>query len=235
MSHLELAADAPFIAQAAAAAALVLHVGGGAVAIASGYVSIFAKKGGRLHRRAGQVFFAAMLAMAGVGAIVAPMLPDAPWTNTTAAVFTLYLTLTGWLTVRRRPGQAGRAEAALVAAPAGVVAVGLYWIVASGGSGAHGVIYAFAVVSLLAIACDAAVLRAGGVTGVARTARHLWRMSAALFVATGSFFFGQPAFQPDWLRASPLPAILGLGPLALLAFWMLRTRWPRRRARVAAA
>lgn len=235
MSNLVVAADAPWIAHAAAAAALGLHIGGGSLAIASGYVSIFAKKGQRLHRLSGNVFFASMLVMAGIGAVVAPMLDEAQWTNTTAAVFTLYLTLTAWLTAKRRPGEAGRAEAALVAVPVSIAAVALYWAVVSGGSDSYAVVYAFGAVGVLAAACDLRMLRAGGITGVGRTARHLWRMSLAMFVATGSFFFGQPAFQPDWLRATPLPMIVGLGPLALMAFWLVRVRFPRRRRTRAAA
>lgn len=235
MANLVVAADAPWIAHAVATAALGLHIGGGSLAIASGYVSIFAKKGGRLHRLSGTVFFASMLVMAGIGAVVAPMLNEAQWTNTTAAVFTLYLTLTAWLTAKRRPGEVGGAEAALVAVPVSIAALGLYWAVATGGSGAYSVVYAFGAIGALAAVCDVRMLRAGGIAGVARTARHLWRMSLAFFVATGSFFFGQPEFQPDWLRASPLPMIVGLGPLALMAFWLVRVRIPRRRRARAAA
>lgn len=235
MAALEIAPDAPWIAHAAAAAALVLHVGGGGVAIVSGYGAMVAKKGGRLHRLSGNVFFASMLTMAGVAAIVAPMLPDGPWVNTPAAIFTLYLTLTAWLTARRRPGETGRAEAALVAAPIGIAAVGLYLAVTSGGSGMYGPVYAFAVVGALAALRDVAMLRQGGISGVARTARHLWRMSAAFFVATGSFFFGQADVLPDAVRQSAIPMVLGLGPLVLMAFWLVRVRLPRRRARTAAA
>ena len=235
MANIEVAADAPFIVHAVAAAALATHIGGGSLAIASGYVAAVAKKGGRLHRRAGAVFFGAMLAMTIVAAITAPMLTEAQWVNTPAALFTLYLTLTAWLTVRRRPGEVGRAEAGLVAIPVGMAAVGLYLAVSSGGAGEFGPVYAFAVISALAALRDVAMLRAGGIAGVARTARHLWRMSLAFFVATGSYFFGQPNFQPDWLRGSALAMILGLAPLALMAFWLVWVRIPRRRARPAAA
>ena len=93
---LQLSADAPVILRAAAVAALVLHVSGGAMGIAAGWTAILAAKGQRLHRVAGTVFFVAMLMMTGVAAIVAPMLPQAQWTNTTAAIFTFYLVaLTG--------------------------------------------------------------------------------------------------------------------------------------------
>lgn len=233
MSHLEVAADAPFIAHAAAALALAAHIGGGSTAIVSGYVAMAAKKGGRAHRLAGNVFFGAMLSMTVAAAITAPML-EAAWVNTPAAVFALYLTLTGWLAARRR-GDVGRAEAALVAIPVGMTAVGLYLAASSGGAGAYGPVYAFAVIAALAAARDVAMLGAGGIAGVPRTARHIWRMSLAFFIATGSYFFGQPDFQPDWLRGSPVAMALGLGPLALMAFWLVRVRIPRRRRTQTAA
>lgn len=235
MSTLEIAADAPWIAHAAAAAALVLHIGGGSVAIVAGYGAMAAKKGGRLHRLSGNVFFGAMLTMAGVAAIVAPMLPTEQWVNTPAAVFALYLTLTAWLTARRRPGETGQVEAALVTLPLGVAAVGLYLAVSSGGSGEFGPVYAFSVIGVLAAARDVAMLRRGGIEGVARTARHIWRMSAAFFIATGSFFFGQADVLPDAVRQSAIPMVLGLAPLALMVFWLVRVRIPRRRARTVAA
>ena len=235
MAALEVAADAPWIAHAAAAAALAMHIGGGSVAILSGYGAMAAKKGGRLHRLSGNVFFGSMLVMAGTAAITAPMLPVEQWVNTPAAVFTLYLTLTAWLTAKRRPGEVGRAEAALMALPLAIAGVGLYLAVSSGGSGEFGPVYAFSAIGVLAALRDVAMLRAGGIAGVARTARHIWRMSAAFFVATGSFFFGQPNAQPEWLRESVLPIILGLGPLVLMAFWLVWVRIPRRRGRVVAA
>jgi len=235
MAALEIAADAPWIAHAAAAAALVLHIGGGSLAIVAGYGAMAAKKGGRLHRLSGAVFFGSMLVMTGVAAIVAPMLPTEQWVNTPAAIFALYLTLTAWLTTKRRPGETGRAEAALVVLPVGVAAVGLYLAASSGGSGEFGPVYAFAVIGTLAAVRDVVMLRRGGITGVGRTARHIWRMSAAFFVATGSFFFGQADVLPDAVRQSAIPMVLGLAPLALMAFWLVRVRLPRRRARTVAA
>ena len=44
--------------------AFVLHIGGGAVGLVSGAIAIFARKGSRVHRAAGNVFFASMLVMA---------------------------------------------------------------------------------------------------------------------------------------------------------------------------
>ena len=41
-----------------------LHIGAGVLALAAGTTAAFARKGGRLHRLAGNVFFASMLVMA---------------------------------------------------------------------------------------------------------------------------------------------------------------------------
>jgi cobalamin synthase len=77
-------------------------------------------------------------------------------------------------------------------------------------------------VALLSAAGDVRMLVRGGLFGVHRIARHLWRMCFSLFIATGSFFLGQQQVFPRWLRKTNvlfLPAIL---PLILLIFWLFR-------------
>ena len=234
---LQLGADAPLILRAAAVAALVLHVSGGAMGIASGWTAILAAKGQRLHRVAGTVFFVAMLTMAGVAAIVAPLLPDSPLTNTTAAVFTFYLVATAWAAVRRPAGEVGRFERIAVAAPIGIVVMAAGLTVINDPRGGDGTVYMFAVLSVLAAVCDLRMIRAGGIAGAPRVARHLWRMTAALAVATGSFFVGQPRFVPEVLKDTGLNVAPLVGVLVLLAFWMIRIRFPHalRLRRAAAA
>jgi hypothetical protein len=232
-NNLQISPDAPFILHALAAAALVLHVGGGATGIASGWVAILARKGGRLHRVAGTVFFVAMLTMSGIATIVAPMLDADRWVNTTMAVFTFYLTATAWMTVQRRPDEVGRFERAAAVVPVGVVVVGLglAWVAGQTGSaGANAPVFPFAIIAARAAICDFRMIQRGGISGTARTARHLWRMTLALFVATGSFFLGQQKFLPEDLRGTFIPAAPVLGVLALLIFWMVRVRvWRPRR------
>src|SRR5215472_7571943 len=101
MAHLAVDPNAPFLIRAGAEALLYGHIGGGSVGIASGFVAAVAKKGGWWHRKAGSVFFAAMLVMAGVGAVVAPFLNDP--VSSIAGLLTVYLVLTGWRTARQRP------------------------------------------------------------------------------------------------------------------------------------
>lgn len=227
--NLEAPPGAPWILHFAASLLLVLHIAGGAMGILSGGVAMFARKGGRWHAVAGTVFFVAMLSMAGVAAGVAPFLADGRWTNTTAAVFTLYLITTAWATVRRRPGTTGAFERWIVALPVGIAVMGLALVpygAATGRMDGFATIYIFAVICALAAASDLRVIRRGGVTGRDRTVRHLWRMGAALFVASGSFFFGQQDRIPGAILATPLPTILGIAPLPLMAFWWIRTRFP---------
>ncbi|MET0273977.1 MAG: hypothetical protein ABW360_13405 [Phenylobacterium sp.] len=229
MSALQIAADAPAIVHAAGAVALALHIGGGTAGMISGGVAMFAPKGGRLHRVAGTVFVVSMLTMTGIATVVAPMLPEDRWTNTTAAVFTLYLVASAWMTVRRR-GEVGRFERIAVTIPLGIALMGLVLAVTripAGQGEGFTTVFAFAVICALAAACDLAMIHRGAIAGANRMARHVWRMSAGLFVATGSFFFGQPDVQPQWLRDSAIPMVLGLAPLVLMVFWLLKVRFAR--------
>ena len=228
--NLQASPDAPLILKAASAAILYTHIGGAFAGLITGGVAMVAQKGAPLHRAAGNAFFVAMLAMAGVGAAVAPFLAEDQVPNTTAGVLTLYLVATGWVVVRRKPDQIGLFEpiafqvAMLIAAV--VVWVGLNAPKAIGGPGA-GAIYIFAAVAALAAVCDLKMILRGGISGAPRVARHLWRMSLALFVAAGSFA-GQPKVIPHFLRGSPLTLVPAFAVLAAMIYWMIRVRFPRK-------
>lgn len=79
-------------------------------------------------------------------------------------------------------------------------------------------------VILLAAIGDLRALRAGGLQGSRRLARHLWRMCFGLFVATGSFFLGQMKFIPEPVRIVPLLLVLTFAPILFLFYWMWRVR-----------
>jgi hypothetical protein len=228
MAHLPVDPQAPLLVQAAADALLWGHIGGGSVGIASGFVALFATKGGWWHRKAGTVFFAAMLAMAGIGAVVAPFLADP--ISSIAGLLTCYLVLTGWRTVRSAGGTGwfDRAALALVLA-IGAVDAALF-VVAQGlphHTFAGVPPPAFVVIGLvvaLAAAMDLRVIVRGGLQGPQRLARHLWRMCTALAIASGSAFLGQPKVQAVvplhgfWLF---VPELVVLG---LMAYWLVRVR-----------
>ncbi len=231
---LHLPPDAPLIARMAADVALVAHIGGASLGLVSGTTSILARKGGRLHRFSGNVFFAAMLSMGAAAAITAPLLPDR--FSAVMGVFVVYLALTGWLAVRTPSPETRGLQGAAVLLAAGVAA-GYFSLALLGAGMPLGELdgepsqlgFVFAPLAAFAAAWDIRVMRLGGLAGAPRLRRHLWRMTTALAIAWGSFA-GQPRAQPEALRGSPLLIAPALITLALLVFWMLRTRSPRRRA-----
>ena len=239
MNHLHVGADSAWPVVAGAATLLVLHIAGGMVGIVSGAAAMAFRKGGARHALAGNVFFVAMLAMASIGAFVSPFLVsrngDPKMFDSTMGFFTCYLVATSWLTVRRKAGTIGRAEpaafafAALLAAACvvnGMRAAGS----ASGQLGGFPATGYYVAASLIALAAalDLKIIRQGGIAGVPRIARHLWRMSAAWFIAAGSFFLGQQRVMPEAVQGSPILTILGLAPLAFMLFWLVRVRLGKR-------
>jgi uncharacterized membrane protein len=217
-----------------AATALTLHIGGASLGMLSGATALIARKGGRVHRVAGNVFFVSMLTMSSIAAVVAPMIPDR--ISAIMGVFTFYLTATAWAVVWRRPASAGRFEigAGLGALAIGAtgLTIGLISAQAPGGliDGEPGQIgFVLAGVATLAALSDFRVVRRGGLTGAPRIARHLWRMCAALFIALGSAA-AQPKvvhLLPKFVGGSSLLLMApGLAVLALMVFWLIRVRFP---------
>jgi len=225
---LEAAPGSAWWLHAGAALLLFAHIAGATLGLISGAVAILAPKGERAHRAAGNVFFVSMLVMAGVAAVIAPLLPDARWTNTTAAVFTFYLVATAWATVKRPEGQVGVFEVGAFLAAFGLAAMGLALAVIYGATpraSSFATVYIFAGVAAIAAAGDFKMIRRGGLVGAPRIARHLWRMCVALLIAAGSFFVGQQDELPAFMQGSPLLFAPMLATLGLMIFWLLRVRF----------
>jgi uncharacterized membrane protein len=219
---------------------LPVHIAGGIVGLLSGTAALIFHKGGRWHVLAGKVFVASMLIMSAFAVYLA-VLKHQPG-NIGGGILTFYLILTAWLTARRRDGQTGVYDWALLLIPLGLGA--LTWM---GGlqkmrspappedGVPAGMNFFMGTVMLLAAAGDLRMLLGGGVAGAKRVVRHLWRMCFGLFIAAGSFFLG-PSNRPlRLLSALGLgqhlsPALFGTGlyiflsvlPLILLIFWVFR-------------
>jgi hypothetical protein len=80
----------------------------------------------------------------------------------------------------------------------------------------------FVVAGSLAFIGDLRVLIGKTLTNIQRTIRHLWRMCFSFFIASGSFFFGQASFFPDWFNASILPLALGFFPFFILLIFLVK-------------
>ena len=216
---------------AAANLILFLHVAGGTIGIISGAVALLSRKGGRSHRIAGTVFLVSMLIMASIGAATSPFLPVPSMTNVAAGTLTLYLVATGWVAIKREAGRIGRLEKGGLGVALGVVAAAMTFILMSMNSpnGRIGktppqAFYVFALVGAIGAAGDLKMILRGGLSGSARIARHLWRMSAALTIASGSFFLGQQRVMPAFMRGSPWLFVPVIAPLLLMVFWLIRVR-----------
>lgn len=208
-------------------ALLYLHITAGTFSILAGFVALSARKGERLHRAAGNVFFTAMLIMCSSAFVVAVLRGQT--INIYASLVTLYFIGTSWTAATRRDNEVGRFEsvalvaAVLIAASAAFVATGASKTLA---------IFLNIIAGLAAMSAvfDVSVIARGGVAGAQRIARHLWRMTFAMFVATASFFFGQAKFIPPEVKAVYLNAVPPVLVLVLLVYWLVRvlfTRWYR--------
>ena len=216
-----------------------LHILAGTLSLIAGALALAAPKGGILHRRSGQVFVVAMLGMAGSGATIAATQGET--LSVVAGLLTLYLVGSGWLSLQRDSRLTRGANPALAVLGAVVALLGYWWAsddAARTGSmnpaAARVPMLVFASVALLGVAMDLRVLWRGPLRGVPRLIRHVWRMSLAMWIATASFFLGQPRFLPEPLQ----PIALRLLPVglvaAVLAWWLLRLalrRMPRAVAR----
>ena len=209
---------------------LFVHILAGGLGLVSGFIALYAAKGAPLHRKAGMVFVYVMLTMTFTGTVIAAVRGAAPALNVPAALITAYLVVTGLTTVR--PPAAGSRWLDLgamgVALGVGLVSLTFGFEALTRGGTRDGMpafpFFLFGGVGLLGSVSDFRMIRSGGVRGVARLARHLWRMCFALFIAAMSFFIGQADEIPRALR---IPAVLALPVLAVLVtmlYWVWRVR-----------
>lgn len=211
---------------------VVLHICMGSIALLSGTAALSFRKGERLHRGFGNVFFASMLGMSASGAFLAFIKYER--INMVVGALTFYLVSTAWLTVKRKEGETGRFE---IIACIAALATGIYGMTVGvealnsktgyldGEPIPAGVYFFFSSVALLAGFLDIKVLIQNGISGKQRIARHLWRMCFAMLIAAASFFLGQEQVFPESLQGSialGAPVILVL---VLLIFWLIRVRF----------
>ena len=210
--------------------ALGFHFAAGLVSIVAGTIALSVAKGGQLHKQSGLVFTWAMIALgltaAGIGTYESN--PGQVFGGLLAA----YLVFTAMTTVKPLPGIGQRVNLALMVLAFGYGVTSVYggvneWLDPTVQvTGRPRVVPPLIIgaVMLLAAFGDLRAIRAGGLRGSRRLARHLWRMCFGLFVATGSFFLGQMKFIPQPVRIVPLLLVLAFAPLPFLFYWMWRVR-----------
>ncbi len=211
-------------------AALALHIGGGSIGIVTGYGAVSVRKGETAHRALGKVFCIAMMIMAVAATGLALWIHQVG--NVVGGIFAFYLVATAWRTVRVPEGRVGRFEIvaflAILSAAATLLSIGVIACFSpKGGFEGYSAVlyYVMGTLAAFAAALDFKVIVRGGVFGVQRIARHLWRMCFAFFFATGSFFLGQQKVMPAFMHGAAVLWVLGLAPLVFLLFWLIRVRF----------
>lgn len=200
---------------------IAAHILAGSLALIAGAAAIAARKGGPLHIRAGQVFVAAMLAL-WISATILHVQEGKP-SAAVGDIFIGYFVGTSWAAARRRDGAAGRLQIAACAVILVLAAV-IAWRGFTGPADATPVgrapLFILAGACALAGVLDLHAILRAPLPWAQRISRHLWRMCAAFFIATGSFFLGQQDVMPEAVRGSPALLALAFAPFAAMAFWL---------------
>jgi uncharacterized membrane protein len=209
---------------------LHVHMTAGVVGLFSGTAAMSLRKGSQRHATAGKVFVASMLIMAASAVYLAALRHDN--NNIGGGILTLYLVTTAWLTARRKDGETSKIDWLVMLVPFVLGTLtwfrGIQMVRAGSREGALYVGMSFFMGSMLLLAGvgDLRMLLRGGVFGMQRVIRHLWRMCLGFFIATGSFFLGQGSkIFPSILHESSLLFIPAFLPLVLLIFWLFRVRF----------
>ncbi|MEO8563636.1 MAG: hypothetical protein ABI601_16280 [bacterium] len=211
----------------------VVHISMGMIGLLSGAASMTLRKGSARHRQAGNVFFVSMLLMSGIGAGIATFVTPVRG-NIMGGLVTFYLTLTAWLTVWRPPRVTGRLELGAALLGLATATAGILWGTLASSSATHrldgyppALYFIFGGAVAFATLLDVRMIVRGGFAGAQRTTRHLWRMCAAMFMATTSFFLGQAKLFPPAVRHSGVLNLPVLLVIAALLYWLVRIRlWP---------
>lgn len=174
------------------------------------------------------------MASAGVYLAIAKSRPG----DVLGGALTLYLVATSWAVARQRIGRPGVFDWCALAVAIGLVILTGTWAVeaATSPSGMKngytpGPFVFLGSIGAIAIVGDIRMLVRGGVSGVRRIARHLWRMCFALFIAPASIFLARQRLFPHFIRASGTLYLLSFLPLVLMIFWLFRVRGSRASSR----
>jgi uncharacterized membrane protein len=200
----------------------------GLIALAAGFIAIAVRKGGKWHRRSGMVFVYTMIA---TGITATGISAYEGKTTFTGGLLAAYFVFTAYTTVKPLSRGGRRVDIGLMVLAFAIAAYGYLGVFTALGTPRKsiegvpaGMLFFMATVNLFAAIGDFRMIRAGGIQGTRRVARHLWRMSFALFIASGSFLIGQMKFIPERIRIVPLILALAVSPLVLLLYWMWRVR-----------
>lgn len=207
---------------------MIIHVTFGGVAILSGFVGLFSKKGFLAHRVAGRVFVISMVAMAIAGSQIAFQKPE--MITLLAGLFTIYLVISAIVTVRNTLLLHSWQGFVMAFFALFIGLSGIYYGYQANLSadklydGFPAAPYLFfGGLALLSAGMDLKIIVQKHINGAFKIARHAWRMCLALFIAAGSLFDGPGTKMfPDALQGSSLLLVPQGIVILLLTYWLFR-------------
>lgn len=234
--RLQLDANASSWAHLGADILLYLHIGGGALGLIFGSIALIAKKGSKVHRVVGRIFFVSMFVAYLVGGLVAPFLNEGQRPNFIAAILALTLLITGVLAAKRRNPDVGWAEYVGLVAALSVITAGVTFMI-QGANHPSGTVdgsppqafVLFIVIGGICVLEDLWLCFKGRITGATRLSRHLWRMCMSFFIASASFFLGQEQMLPSYILGSIWQFVPVLLPFLAMLLWLILVRLPKTR------
>ena len=188
---------------------LTFHIIAGALAIVSGFVSLTNRKGSQLHMKAGKTFLTSMVAMCVSGAIMSAI--SGITITLLVSFFTVYLVTTAWRASRRFQQRIhwGDVVGGILVTSLSVSFFYHGQLAANSPSGTIDNIaigptpyFVFGFVSLFCAWRDLSFVLNCQRSLKQALPSHIWRISLAMFIATSSFFTGNPQVFPEWFNQS---------------------------------
>lgn len=211
---------------------LTIHVVSGLVAILSGFIALFSKKGGKTHRISGFAFFVTMSITGAGAAYLGYFAPVKDIDDVLGGLMTVYLVTTAWMTVKRKQGQIGYFEygAFLVACVGAACGFFLNYKAMQNGADVQSQMPSIIFTGFIAMAAllDLRVILVKGLYGAQRMARHVWRMCMGMFIAAGSFFLGQLKVFPEWMQRIEIVSTPVIVILLAMVYWLVRVYFTNR-------
>jgi hypothetical protein len=172
------------------------------------------------------LFVYAMVTMSLSGALMEALNTWRISVNAVAGLVTFYFVTTALFTVRPRHQQSRRIDAIamLFGLIVAMFAFRAGFEMLNGGRPEAVPCFIFGILGLLASVGDIRMMRARGIQGPRRIARHLWRMCFGMWVAAASFFWGPPNRVPEVIRIPALQAVAVLLPIFAMLYWLWRIR-----------
>ena len=188
---------------------LSFHILMGALSIISGFTSLLTRKGSAIHLRGGKVFLINMTFMCLSGALLSIL--GGITISLLVSIFTLYLVSTAWRASVRFKQTTGWLDVAGFTVTT-ALSVSFFYHGHLAQISPTGTIddipigatpyYVFAFISLFSAFRDLSFILQTKRTRKQAQPSHIWRISLALFIATSSFFTGNPQVFPDWFNQS---------------------------------